>query len=470
MKTTIFSFVIMLLTLSSYAQSLHNLFATVTITDTAASKTARPEVIATSNRVFVLYLAITGTTNTFDLKIYNSNMDTLINSQVLVSPTSSYGKPTDIRVASDGQYLYAFYETLKTISFGNDSTSLWAAKYLLNDNFTLVAGTPVPITRSKPATQLSIGGEKVDDPAPLMGPNSVYAITRLHDSIKTTGSTIYRVREFDNNNFTQLSQFDLDLSDVADGRGRVTSLFYRQNNIYIALTTTVSNVGLYENSDDGALSDIILIKMQPDWTYNPTTDVFTLTAEINDHENYVSGLDMDNNYLYVTYKQATGSPPTGQQLAWIKIYDNNFNFVDTIMVKSTVWGPSGEEIRPSLDVYGSRIYSGQSMAPISGSGYAKVFVYDFLLTSVNDNSENFNLSPAIFPNPFSTQTTLLIDIPLNNATLTVYNSFGQTVKEIKNISGQTVTLSRDNLLSGLYFIRLTEDSKVIATDKLVITD
>jgi len=77
---------------------------------------------------------------------------------------------------------------------------------------------------------------------------------------------------------------------------------------------------------------------------------------------------------------------------------------------------------------------------------------------------------TIYPNPFSTQTTLHSDILLENATLTVYNCFGQAVKQIKNISGQTVTLARDNLPSGLYFIRLTQDNKTFATDKLVITD
>lgn len=76
----------------------------------------------------------------------------------------------------------------------------------------------------------------------------------------------------------------------------------------------------------------------------------------------------------------------------------------------------------------------------------------------------------IFPNPFSTQTTFQTDNLLQNATLTVDNCFGQTVKQIKNISGQTITLHRDNLTSGLYFVRLTEDSKVIAIKKVVITD
>jgi hypothetical protein len=65
---------------------------------------------------------------------------------------------------------------------------------------------------------------------------------------------------------------------------------------------------------------------------------------------------------------------------------------------------------------------------------------------------------TIYPNPFSTQTTLQTDNILHNATLTVVNCFGQTVKQIKNISGQTVTLHRDNLSSGLYFLRITQDT------------
>lgn len=86
---------------------------------------------------------------------------------------------------------------------------------------------------------------------------------------------------------------------------------------------------------------------------------------------------------------------------------------------------------------------------------------------IEENSLQNNLS--IYPNPFSSQTTLQTD-NFFNATLTVYNSFGQQVKQIKNISGQTITLNRDNLPSGIYFIQLTQDSKVITTAKLIITD
>ncbi len=91
-----------------------------------------------------------------------------------------------------------------------------------------------------------------------------------------------------------------------------------------------------------------------------------------------------------------------------------------------------------------------------------------LTVSINEinNSNSIN----IYPNPFSTQTTLQTGNLFHNATLTVYNLYGQTVKEIKNISGQTITIFRNNLPSGLYVIRLTENNKVITTNKLIITD
>jgi len=89
-------------------------------------------------------------------------------------------------------------------------------------------------------------------------------------------------------------------------------------------------------------------------------------------------------------------------------------------------------------------------------------------SGIEENIENASFN--IFPNPFSCQTTLWTAKQLSNATLTIDNCFGQTVAQIKNISGQTVTFSRDNLASGLYFIRLIQDNKVLAVDKLLITD
>ena len=91
------------------------------------------------------------------------------------------------------------------------------------------------------------------------------------------------------------------------------------------------------------------------------------------------------------------------------------------------------------------------------------------LVSTNDMGQIKN-KIKFSPNPFSSTTTLQADNPFHNATLTLYNLYGQQIKQIKNISGQVITLFRDNLPSGLYFLHLTQDNKVVTNDKLIITD
>lgn len=85
----------------------------------------------------------------------------------------------------------------------------------------------------------------------------------------------------------------------------------------------------------------------------------------------------------------------------------------------------------------------------------------------NTDEINSAISVSISPNPFSSVTTLHTDNIFKNAILVVFNSYGQAVKEIKNISGQAITLHRDNLPDGLYFIRLAEGKKIY-TGKLII--
>lgn len=74
------------------------------------------------------------------------------------------------------------------------------------------------------------------------------------------------------------------------------------------------------------------------------------------------------------------------------------------------------------------------------------------------------------PNPFSVQTILQTTLQLKNATLRVVDFSGHIVKEIKNIYGHKIVITRDNLLSGLYLVRLVQDDEEITTEKLIIID
>ena len=119
-------------------------------------------------------------------------------------------------------------------------------------------------------------------------------------------------------------------------------------------------------------------------------------------------------------------------------------------------------------IYSATVSGNYTSAITQGGCTDTSACYNIIITKISEYSKGDNFSA--YPNPFSSHTTLQTDFFLKNATLTVYNSFGQAVKQIKNISGQTVVLSRDNLPNGLYFIRLSADHKTLAINKLVIVD
>lgn len=77
---------------------------------------------------------------------------------------------------------------------------------------------------------------------------------------------------------------------------------------------------------------------------------------------------------------------------------------------------------------------------------------------------------TLYPNPFSVTTNLQINTPVTNATLTLFNVYGQQVKQIKNISEQNVVINREALSKGVYLLQLTEADKLIGTEKLVISN
>jgi hypothetical protein len=113
------------------------------------------------------------------------------------------------------------------------------------------------------------------------------------------------------------------------------------------------------------------------------------------------------------------------------------------------------------------LFGGLTGGPIQGYGYFDLIDLQ-LLTGVYSPEQKRSIH--IFPIPFSTETTLQSDKILRDATLIVYNTAGQQVKQIKNISGQTIIFQRGNLPEGLFFFQLIQDDEILTTGKLTITD
>ena len=103
-----------------------------------------------------------------------------------------------------------------------------------------------------------------------------------------------------------------------------------------------------------------------------------------------------------------------------------------------------------------------------GTTYRQIQIDVYSLTGIDEYVDQHSVT--ISPNPFSSEAVLESDYNLKNVTITIENCFGQTVKQIKNINGHSVVLTREDLSNGIYFVRLLQSNTVIATRKIIITD
>jgi hypothetical protein len=156
-------------------------------------------------------------------------------------------------------------------------------------------------------------------------------------------------------------------------------------------------------------------------------------------------------------------------------YDSGGN---VLWAKSAGGSTDDEGNSVSTDASGNILVTGFFYSPsitfgtttLSNAGGLDIFIVKLSGLATGIEEDNFTNAIDIFPNPFSTQITLQTNISLNNATFKMDNYMNQTVAQIENISGQTITFNRGNLPSGLYFVHLTQDNKLFATKKLIITD
>lgn len=83
---------------------------------------------------------------------------------------------------------------------------------------------------------------------------------------------------------------------------------------------------------------------------------------------------------------------------------------------------------------------------------------------------NFNNEINLFPNPFSSATTLSSNSSFKDAELSIYDYHGNLMKQISNINGSSFNLQRENLSAGLYFLQLTQKDKLFRKYKIMISD
>lgn len=78
-----------------------------------------------------------------------------------------------------------------------------------------------------------------------------------------------------------------------------------------------------------------------------------------------------------------------------------------------------------------------------------------------------NSEIAIYPNPFTNQTTIAFSNEIKNGIVQVIDLMGKEVKSI-NFSGTQLILYKGDLTSGIYFVKIISNKKEITNKKIVI--
>jgi parallel beta-helix repeat protein len=84
--------------------------------------------------------------------------------------------------------------------------------------------------------------------------------------------------------------------------------------------------------------------------------------------------------------------------------------------------------------------------------------------------EEFQQTLSVFPNPFNKQATIRLSSPVNNVSCKFFNLVGQLIRTDNSLSGSLFTISKNDLPAGIYLIQLLSGNKILANEKIVVTD
>ncbi|MBI3511029.1 MAG: SBBP repeat-containing protein [Bacteroidetes bacterium] len=241
----------------------------------------------------------------------------------------------------------------------------------------------------------------------------------------------------------------------------------------------------------------------PDISFAPDTltnanwgfgDIFIVKSDPNLNELWARSAGGNSN----DYLQDIACEPSGKLLlagyfkspvisfATLNLSNANFQYHDLFVADydgngNVLWAKKvgsnydeygmGIACDPFDNIYTTGLYSSAAVSfgnatLVNTSVGADIFLAKLnLMTGIEDNFSAADFS--VFPDPFITSTLLHFENPLSHEKLLIYNSNGQLVREMKNISGTDVRLDRDGLPAGIYFLRIEESgfsARIIIAD------
>ncbi len=234
------------------------------------------------------------------------------------------------------------------------------------------------------------------------------------------------------------------------------------------------------------------------YKYNPNTNTWTQVADFIGVARTSSAYFVVNNKAYVGTGHTFGTPlkdfyeynPTSDY--WIQKADVG----DSLRQDATGFAVMGEGyIGTGNNVDGSVNYKDFWKYNVATDTWARVADFGgvarrYMVSFVIDNTaycwggtngtnlkDLWSFNPylsvdelndkvvSIYPNPATTQVIFNLN-NINNASITIYNSNGQLISTLNDMSNQYV-LNKESLSNGLYFYTITSNQQIIKSGKFI---
>lgn len=322
--------------------------------------------------------------------------------------------------------------------------------------------------------------------------------SNINDPMVWTGSTNWTKTHFNSNVNNSIIIQDKDLAlayltefnemwgDVGAVPNLTNSKFgpYKSNNTAHSFIIGGSVVELYFSPSDATNSHVLnTIK-------SANTDLYfgMLTFSLSDNADslinkknqglYVAGIIDQSSQIYSPYNSLTSSLGSNFKVysQLTSVYHNKILITDPCNISSDPSVVTGSyNWTTSADTKND-----ENALIIHDATVANIFYQSFYqnfsdlggtlasCATVNKQEILSDFTLIIFPNPFHSQTTIHSDIECDHATINIYNIFGQLVKQINNVSGNDITINRDQLNCGVYSLQLSQGNKMMIEEKLII--
>jgi hypothetical protein len=151
--------------------------------------------------------------------------------------------------------------------------------------------------------------------------------------------------------------------------------------------------------------------------------------------------------------------------------------IQNVVIGAEYWlesvGNHGHPLRAFYELPSDPIYSiacsYQNGINVYNSGLANLGTITQCPNLANNEFEISNNKMQIIPNPCSISTTIQTATMLQDAEIVIYDILGKEIKSIKNCFGNEIKISCEQILNGIYLIKITQENKTISYGKLIVS-